>query len=195
MKNHNKASEKSSTKLASLNNAVSHIKNEINPIPRATRCSATPKPMRSTAQVWIKRKIRIIKQSASSITITNSDIYGALTTFQVTGDSAFVRVDGLKAWNVTNSSSNSNYLSVTPDLNIFNSSSSGTNSLIVPYEDFGGGAISPSVSVNFPMTLTKSLTVIQGSSTTFCTVGVVPTGLAAVTAQTVVVDVYLAVGY
>jgi len=195
MKTTQKSLGKSSTNTASLSNAIQNIKNEINPIPRATKCSSTPKPMRTTAQVWIKRKVRIVKSSSTSVNITSSDLYTALTAFSVTGDSALVRVDGIKAWNITNSTATSNYLSVGPQPAIFNVPSAGSNSLFGPYEDYGAGGIPPSVSVNLPMTLTSTFTAIQGSTVVLVSAGVYPPGLSGTTPQNLVFDMYLAVAY
>jgi hypothetical protein len=196
MKTTEKRLGKSSTKVASLSSAITNIKHEINPVPRATKCSSTPKPMRTTGQVWIKRKVRIVKSSSTSVNVSSSDVYAALTSFSVTGDSALVRVDGIKAWNITNSSVTSNYLSVAPQPVLFNlPSSGGTNSLTGPYEDYGAGGIPPSVSVNLPMSLTSTFTVVQGSTTVLVSSGVYPPGLSGSTSQNCVFDIYLAVAY
>jgi hypothetical protein len=106
-----------------------------------------------------------------------------------------VRVDGIKAWNVTNSSGSSNYISVGPQAVLFNASASGSNSLYGPYEDYGAGSFPPSVSVNIPMSLTAMYTVVQGSSVVLVSSGVYPPGLSGSTAQAVVYDIYLKVAY
>jgi len=181
--------------MVSLSNAIQHIKNEINPIPRARSIRSGPRPMRTTQQVWINRKIRIIKQSTTAVTIASGDIYNALAQFPVTGDSALVRVDGLELWNTTNSTDTTNYVNATLGQALFVGGGSGNSSLLGPYEDHGSPTSAAGVGVDIPLSLTSAITVTQGSVLSLITVSPVPTGLSTTKTQTVVLDLILKVSY
>jgi len=181
--------------MVSLSNAIQHIKNEINPIPRARSIRNGPKPMRTTQQVWINRKIRIIKQSTTAITVASGDIYNALAQFAVAGDSAFVRVDGLELWNTTNATDTTNYVNATLGQSLFTGGGSGNGSILGPFEDHGSPTSAAGVGVDIPLTLTSTLTVTQGSVVSLITISPVPTGLSTTKTQTVVLDLFLKVSY
>jgi len=177
--------------MASLSNAVRSIKAEVNPIPRARSAGNSPRPMRNTGKVYISRKVRIIKSSATNASITASDISKALfPTLTVAGSTFNLRVDGISVWNVTNSSTTANYSSVTPDAIVFNTQST-NDSLLGPYEDYGSNNHGASVSVNFPLSLTNTIQVTPVSTLALFIVSGVPPGITTTSPQTLVSDIYL----
>jgi hypothetical protein len=176
--------------MASLSNAISSLKAEINPIPRARSAALTPRPMRNTSKVYIKRKIRIVKQTTTVVNITGGDVFkAAFSGVTVAGATLNGRVDGVSIWNVTNSSGTTNYVNVTADPTIFNSQSA-NDSLLGPYEDYGSNNHGASVSVNFPLSLTNVLQFTPVSANVVLTAAVAPVGTTTVP-QTIVCDMIM----
>jgi len=147
--------------------------------------------MRNTGKVYISRKVRIVKSSTTFATITASDVSKALFPNNlVSGTTLNLRVDGISAWNVTNSSTTANYCSTTPDAILFNTQST-NDSLLGPYEDYGSNNHGASVAVNFPLSLTNTIQVTPVSLLALFTVTGVPPGITTTLPQTLVTDIYL----
>jgi len=147
--------------------------------------------MRNTGKVYISRKIRVVKSSTTTASITASDISKALfPSFGVAGTTINLRVDGISTWNVTNSSTTANYCSISPDAAVFNTQSS-NDSLLGPYEDYGSNNHGASVAVNFPLSLTNVIQVTPVSTLAYFIVTGVPPGITTTSPQTLVTDIYL----
>jgi len=147
--------------------------------------------MRNTGKVYISRKVRVVKSSATSATITASDISKALfPNIAVSGATFNLRVDGISAWNVTNSSTTANYCNISPDAIVFNTQST-NDSLLGPFEDYGSNNHGASVSVDFPLSLTNTLQITPVSTLPLFVVTGVPPGITTTSPQTLVCDIYL----
>jgi len=184
MKNNRSKASESSTNTRALSTRLVNLKNEVNPVPRARVASPTPRPMRVSAQVFVTRKVRVVKSvpsTATNVTVTLGDLYTAMR-----DSAAVVRVNGTSAWNVTNSANSTNYVNLSFGDVTYSLAATG------PFEDWGGGGHPPSVNVDLPNSLAKELTVASGGTGTVVLVSVTPSAAVTFTApQTVVVDLYL----
>lgn len=172
---------------------IKNLKNEMNPIPQAKKTSATPKPMRQSASVYVTRKVRMVKSvptSSASITFTVGDVCVALglpTTTTVT-----FLTDRMSVWNTTNSMGSSNYVSLLPSNALFAPIS---GAISVPYEDYGSGGISPALTVDFPRSLSTTISATTGSLSPFAVIQAAPGSITNSVAQTIVLDAIVSVEY
>jgi len=188
-KNNNQSSK--TTQMRSLNNRISHLQSEVTPITRVTGGSPTPNARRQNKAIWIPRTVRVYKQITASTVVTLGDIIKGLT--DSTTEILSFRVDSIRAWNVTNTSTTTNYVNVLLSDTLFANSEPG-NANTGPFEDWGAGSTPAHLSINVPFTLTSDRQGTISSTGTAFTVSPVPTGITT-TPNTLVFDVGVKVSY
>jgi len=145
---------KSSTNTRALSTQIRNIRKEISPIISFSRAASNPPAMQIAYQRWVPRRIRILKYTSattSASSVTSGDVGTALGLGA--SETGSVRVLGFSAWNISNSSSSSCYISAGTDPVLT------TNEQQQYGEDVGNGTSTPGVKCNIPDVLAKAVSV------------------------------------
>lgn len=147
MNKQSKSLGKSSTKTASLSNAVSSIKQSINPVITTRSTRAHPRCIKAATEQWHNRTVRFYKSqpvTARTVSLTYADI----SVFSgIVANYSRIRALRVKVWNITNQTRTTNMVFVTVPAAVTESN------LGVSAEDVGTASSLPGVEVILPRTL------------------------------------------
>jgi hypothetical protein len=180
--NKSQRASETQSKINNIKQSITSIRKEMNPIPTVSSIGSNPRAKPTAKTRWLRRSVRLTAQTTTnSVVINYSDIGVAMGA--LSGEAYTVKVLGIKAWNVTGQSTNSN------SINLALSSGAIVNSFPnVVAEDFGSAMSLPGVKVNIPDLLAAS--VLTSATSSLCTV-VTPFG--GTSTQNICLDVDLMV--
>lgn len=165
------------------------MQKEMNPTMTQSSLHNQPAARRKPSDVWVRRTIRCFVQQTASSTTVPVDLGRVMTVYGLTGTTSLKsRILGIKAWNMTKASTNTNFIQISTDPNVT------TSGVVMNAQDVGSATHIAGVGVNIPDLLAKANSATATSTTVVCTLSGYPDGINPLSdIQTFCIDVNFAI--
>jgi len=145
--------------MRALSTRITNIQNELNPTPSVKPTRSNPKARTASKNLWITRTLRLFKGGPANteVSFTSADVFKGI------GVAGAYRVLGIKVWNFTKASTNTNYIYVKGFTALIEGDSESTNTLVG--EDVGTANSLAGIWMNIPDLIASNLSASSGSTT------------------------------